>query len=203
MHRISDIRVGGLAIEDFHIFRKMCGTETLRNVVIMTTMWGKVSAEEGKRRASELEEMDDFFKPALVKGARLVHQKSDTVQAARDIIRPILDNHPNPLKIQVEMGDEGKPFDRTETGERLDKRLAEMLEAFSIRMATILAAAEEARRVKDESAQKAMMDKFADMQQKFIALERERSQSAAAYEKLLERVLYLEEERRNSWCSIM
>ncbi|KAL4061675.1 hypothetical protein V8B97DRAFT_2066349, partial [Scleroderma yunnanense] len=41
VHRISDTRVGGNAQRNLRMFRNLCGDESLKNVVIVTTMWDK------------------------------------------------------------------------------------------------------------------------------------------------------------------
>ncbi|THH15941.1 hypothetical protein EUX98_g9380, partial [Antrodiella citrinella] len=42
LHRITDVRMGGVAKKNFRLFRKLCGDETLRSVIIATTMWQDV-----------------------------------------------------------------------------------------------------------------------------------------------------------------
>ena len=98
------------------MFRKLCGESTLRNVVIVTNMWGEVDPRVGEAREAELMGKDIFFKPALDKGAQIARNEN-TVTSARKIIRLVLDNHPLPLRIQEELVNEGKDITETCAGE--------------------------------------------------------------------------------------
>ena len=108
------------------MFRKLCGDETLKNVVLVTNMWSEVSPEVGKDREKQLS--GDFFKPVLDLGARMVSHH-DTVESAHGIIRGILKNHPAALRIQKEVVDENKDIINTAAGEavseELDKQMKE------------------------------------------------------------------------------
>ncbi|KAF9472192.1 hypothetical protein BDN70DRAFT_771162, partial [Pholiota conissans] len=119
VHRISDVRVGGLAKANFGIFRKLCGEKSLRNVVIVTNMWSKVTEEEGAKRVEQLTSMENFFKDALEKGATMMHQKRDTPKSVQKIVKAILKNHPEPLAIQEELVTESKGIDQTSAGQEV------------------------------------------------------------------------------------
>lgn len=181
VHRITDNRVGGLAKADFGMFRKMCGAESLQNVVIMTTMWSRVSEEEGQARAEELAELDDFFKPALEAGARLAHHKGDTVQTARNIIRPILDNHPIPLELQDDMVNKGKPVTQTEAGKEVDKHVTAVIEEYEEKIKHLMKEREDAERAKDVAAKKEKSEAAAAFEKKIIELETEKRNAEANY----------------------
>jgi hypothetical protein len=53
-HRISDNRMGGSPIKHLKMFHNLCGTEALKNVVLVTTMWDQVDEEVGSSRENEL-----------------------------------------------------------------------------------------------------------------------------------------------------
>ena len=71
IHRISDKRFSGISGRNFKIFRELCGETSLKNVVIVTNMWGDVSYDVGKDREREL--ASKFLKPALNRGAQMVY----------------------------------------------------------------------------------------------------------------------------------
>ena len=102
------------------MFRELCGDSTLKNVVLVTNMWGEVSKEVGEAREVELS--TNFFKPALDKGAQLTRHHN-TIQSAHDIIRRIMRNQPLALQIQRELVDEGKNIVDTAAGEAVNKEL--------------------------------------------------------------------------------
>lgn len=106
------------------MFRELCGDTTLKNVVIVTNMWGEVSQDIGEAREKEL--ATNFFKPVLDKGARLVRHHN-TAHSAREIIRSITKNVPMPLQIQRELVEEGKDVPHTTAGETINKELNEKI----------------------------------------------------------------------------
>ena len=95
------------------MFRKLCGDSTLKNVILVTNMWGDVSPSVGEAREREL--VQEFFKPVLDKGAQLARHHN-TTKSAHDIIRCIMKNQPIALQIQRELVDEGKGFADTAAG---------------------------------------------------------------------------------------
>ena len=106
------------------MFRRLCGDETLKNVILVTNMWNEVSPEDGEDREKELS--DRFFKPALDKGAQIVRHHG-TPESARDIIRKIMANHPVALRVQKELVDEGKGIGDTEAGKAISEEVAKLI----------------------------------------------------------------------------
>ena len=126
LHRISDPRMGGISRRNFNMFRKLCRDETLRNVLIVTTMWGLVDAQVGEAREEELKTNDIFFKPVLDEGARMARH-DNTHQCAQDLVRMIMKNRPQALRIQRELVDERKDITETLVGEELGRERAELV----------------------------------------------------------------------------
>ncbi|KAH8825775.1 hypothetical protein DL96DRAFT_1466673, partial [Flagelloscypha sp. PMI_526] len=126
VHRISDFRFGGISARNFKMFRKLCGDSALKNVVIVTNMWGEVTNEKGEAREAELVSEEKFFKPVLDKGATMIRHL-DTIDSAQDIVRRILRNQPEPLLIQKERVEEGKDISLTAAGEELNHELQEVM----------------------------------------------------------------------------
>jgi hypothetical protein len=70
----------------------MCGGgDTLKNVVIATTMWANVTPAEGERREQEIRLDKRFFMRALDNQATLMRH-DDTENSAREILRAVLQN---------------------------------------------------------------------------------------------------------------
>jgi hypothetical protein len=129
MHRISDIRMGGTSKRNFTIFRKLCGENALKNVVIVTTMWGKVDKEEAEDRERELQNKGGYFKDALERGAKMFrHEHPEDPNSANEILRLIIGNHPLPLLIQEELIDQEKPLVETSAGEVVYRELVMKVE---------------------------------------------------------------------------
>ena len=85
---------------NFKAFHNLCGDSTLKNVIIVTNMWGDVVRDVGEAREKEL--ITTFFKSFPDKGAQLTRHHN-TAQCAHDIIRCIMKNRPNAPQIRREL----------------------------------------------------------------------------------------------------
>ncbi|KZP22936.1 hypothetical protein FIBSPDRAFT_786634, partial [Athelia psychrophila] len=127
MHRIGDVRMGGIAVRNFSMFRKLCGDKSLKNVAIVTNFWSEVDPAKGAAREAELRSDDMFFKPVLDKQAKLLRHDG-TLAGARMIVGEIImKNHPIALDIQVELEDDQKSILETAAGTTLYRELVEQL----------------------------------------------------------------------------
>ncbi|KAJ7455268.1 P-loop containing nucleoside triphosphate hydrolase protein [Mycena galericulata] len=153
MHRISDVRMGGISTHNFKMFRQLCGESTLKNVVIVTNMWGEVGREVGEAREAELASDERFFKPVLDKGARLLRHDNDAA-SAQAILHYLIGNQPRALRIQRELVDQGKDISQTAAGEELNRELAAQIARHKQEMAVLQKEMREAIREKDEETKK-------------------------------------------------
>lgn len=71
LHRISDVRMQGSAKKNLYMFKKLCGDNALKNVILGTTMWDKVSETEGTARELELISTPDFWGWMVKQGSRV------------------------------------------------------------------------------------------------------------------------------------
>jgi hypothetical protein len=127
IHRISDFRMGGISTRNFRMFRELCGDSSLKNVVILTNMWGEVSKEVGEARERELASDDLFFKPVLEKGAKMIRH-DHTLTSAQKVLGYFFNNRPAVLQIQREIVDEKKDILQTAAGEELNRELIEQMQ---------------------------------------------------------------------------
>ncbi|OCH89851.1 hypothetical protein OBBRIDRAFT_756015 [Obba rivulosa] len=148
LHRISDVRVGGVARRNFTMFYKLCGIDAMPNVIIATTRWNEVDAFTGLRREVELRTKDIFFKPAIDGGAKLLRHDSD-LASAQDIVRQLLKNTPKPLLVQVEIVDNNKAPSDTAAGMELQRDIREQMEKQDKKMQELREELEEANREHD------------------------------------------------------
>lgn len=125
VHRISDTRVGGTSKRNLRMFRKLCGTESLKNVVIVTTMWDKVTPEEGSQREQELMSSKTLFKPLLDGGATMMRHEKSTKTA--DIINYLLGKNSTTTQIVHELVKEQKTLKETEAGSELHSDIQALL----------------------------------------------------------------------------
>ncbi|PVF93976.1 hypothetical protein CPB86DRAFT_678761, partial [Serendipita vermifera] len=133
LHRITDNRAGGVAVRNFSMFRKLCGTETLKNVIITTTMWQKEDRETALEREEELKDDPNFFKCAIEAGASL-KRHDRTLQSAQALLRDLVKNDPKALRAQRQVVDERKELDQTDVGIELAKEQRKIVEQYERKM---------------------------------------------------------------------
>jgi len=150
MHRISDVRVSGTSKRNFRIFRELCGETTLRNVLVVTNMWGNVDPKIGEERERELGGNDKLFRPVLEKGGRLLRH-DNTEASARTTLHHLVDNKAAALAIQHEIVDENRDLVHTSAGVELVRTLKEQAERQAEELKSLRAEMEVATRAKDDA----------------------------------------------------
>ena len=164
------------------MFRKLCGDNTLQNVVIVTNMWGEVDPQVGEAREAELVREDIFFKPVLEKGAQMARHKN-TTPSAENIIRLVLDNHPLPLRIQTELVTEHKDISETSAGEELNRELNAQIRKHRQEMRVLKQEMEQAMRDKDEETRRELEVETRKMQKEIARFENDSKRLASDYKR--------------------
>lgn len=165
MHRISDFRMGGIAMRNFTMFKQLCGGDFLKNVAIVTSMWSEVTASIGEAREAELRDQEMFFKPVLEQGARLLRLDRN-VESGQAIVRSMIRQRPTALQIQRELVDQRLDLAETAAGEELNRDIAaqvrahrEELKAMQLEMRTAIQARDEqTRKELEESSNKLKLE---------------------------------------------
>jgi hypothetical protein len=134
MHPISDTRVTHHATKNLEMFKKLTGEKNLKNVVLATSMWDKVSAEEGQAREQELK--GKFWKVLMVLGAQAV-KYAGTLDSARHIAQILMAKKPFYLQLQEEMGKDNKALRDTAAGQQIMLELVKMKEEHQREMANM------------------------------------------------------------------
>ena len=179
-HRISDFRMGGISTRNFKMFRKLCGDSTLKNVVIVTNMWGEVDPKVGGAREVELMREDIFFKPVLEKGAQMARH-ANTASSAENILRLVLDNHPLPLRIQRELVDEHMDIVDTSAGEELNRELNAQIKKHQEDMRALKEEMKQAMLDKDEETRRELEIETKRMQKEIERFENDAKRLASDY----------------------
>ena len=180
-HRISDVRMSGTPVKNFKMFQKLCGESALRNVVIVTNMWGGVDHRVGERREAELKGKDIFFKPVLEKDAQMARH-DDTADSAQRILRLVLENSPLPLSIQVELVDEGKDLSETSAGEELNQELNAQIRKHKKDMRTLEEQMRQAMKIKDEEFRRELEEETKKMRDEITRAEHEAERLVSEYQ---------------------
>jgi hypothetical protein len=174
--------MGGAMTRNFKMFRNLCGESALKNVVIVTNMWGGVEPEVGEAREAELMGEDIFFKSVLEKGAKMARHEN-TVPSAENIIRLILNNHPLPLQIQRELFDEHKDILDTSAGEELNRELNDQIKKHQEDMRALTEEMEQATKDKDEETRNELEIETKRMEEEVERFENEAKRLASNYQR--------------------
>lgn len=135
VHDISKERMEGTAMRNLVMFQKLCGSQGLPNVVLVTSKWDAVDPAVGWPRETELtnqyldprtgQYQDGFWKGMLDLGAG--YERFDgTAQAARKIVHKIAGYQPVTMQIQDELVIQRKPLIDTAAGLHVSRELIEL-----------------------------------------------------------------------------
>jgi DNA repair exonuclease SbcCD ATPase subunit len=177
----------GLSRKNFGMFRKLCGDNALQNVVIVTNMWGEVTANTGNAREAELMREDVFFRPVLEKGAQMARHEN-TVRSAGSIIRRILNNHPLPLRIQEELVDQHMDISETDAGEELNREINAQIRKHKEEMHSLEERIEQAMKDKDEETRRELEIETEKMQREIKRFQHDSERLESDYKKEKERL---------------
>lgn len=158
MHRITDVRVGGSAMKNLRMFRKLCGPAGLRSVACVTSMWSLCSAEDGERRERQLLEQNDLWKYLLDNDAKSFRHNADKASAEHILRHLIFQRAPVTLDIQREMVDRNMNLSQTAAGKEVQGDLDKVREQHEHEMKEIRSEMEEAIREKDAERQKELQN---------------------------------------------
>ncbi|KAI1823477.1 P-loop containing nucleoside triphosphate hydrolase protein [Xylaria intraflava] len=125
LHPISDTRMTHHATKNLQMFQKLTGEKNLKNVILATSMWDKVSPEEGLAREVELK--TKFWTMLLAFGARATQYKG-TAESARSIAHMLMANKPFFVQLQTEMGQDNKALRDTSAGRQIMTELVKIKE---------------------------------------------------------------------------
>ncbi|KAF9441496.1 hypothetical protein P691DRAFT_779787 [Macrolepiota fuliginosa MF-IS2] len=122
MHRISDNRMAGTPLKNLDMFRKLCGEEGFKKVVLTTTMWPDVDDREATGAAIEREdELKRLYWSDMIKGGSRTLRFENTQQSAWHILDKLITLRltQRSILIQYELVTLGKHLPNTAAGQQL------------------------------------------------------------------------------------
>ena len=72
LHNICDPQVDGSSQRNIAMFKKLCGPDPLKNVVVVTTFWDEIELIQGIESETKLKTDDRFFKALAEGGSKFV-----------------------------------------------------------------------------------------------------------------------------------
>jgi hypothetical protein len=124
LHSISAPRMSGSALRNLRMFRKLCGEEFMKNVVLGTTFWDVVGEDVGTSREAELLETEGFFKDMQDRGCEVVRISNDRDEGLQLLAR-FSAKQPSVMRIQKELF-EGKSLTETAAASAISQELADL-----------------------------------------------------------------------------
>jgi hypothetical protein len=174
LHRILDVRMGGAAMKNLRMFKKLCGDDGLGSVVLATTFWGNVSPQEGTTRESQLKNRPDFWKSMIDRGSTVLRQDRGAT-SAREIVQYLIQKRrPRALEIQKDMVDHHKTLDQTAAGQEVQAELARQRVEYENRMKEIRREMRQAMEKKDREHQEELRIYRAEMDEKIRRFEEDK-----------------------------
>jgi hypothetical protein len=205
LHRILDVRMGGAAMKNLRMFKKLCGDEGLGSVVLATTFWGNVSAREGAMRETQLKSRSDFWKSMIDRGSTGLRQDNGAT-SAREIVQYLIQKQsPRALEIQKDMVDRNKTLDQTAAGQEVQAELSRQRVEYESRMKDIRKEMQQAMEKKDREHQEELRTYRAEMDAKIKRVEEDKKLIVSSQSELraqIEQDLW-ERLRRRSRCVMM
>ena len=123
IHRITDVRYGGTAIKTFEVFKRICGEDALKNVLLVTSRWNEVDAGLGSDRERQLREK--FWAFMLARGSNMSRFYGDH-DSAIALASQLICKDPVILELQKELIDQGKNLDQTGAGSYVSDDIQEL-----------------------------------------------------------------------------
>lgn len=181
MHRISDRKMGGSSQRSLRIFRRLCGEEAFHNVLLVTSMWDLVDIDSAAAREQELAASDQFFRTMLDRGARLLRY-DHSVNSSHHILRQLLRNRPEPLRIQRELVDDKKAIVDTDAGREVTLGRDELIKRHAIEMEELRCALAQALKDRDIWAARELEEIRCELSVKIQRVEEGRRRMADHYD---------------------
>ena len=121
--------MAGTPLHHLKVFKKLCGTNALKKVIFITTMWDVVESDEGEERERQLRE--EYWKPMMKQGSTIA-RFSNTTHSAWSIVKPLIDdaNRRFAVRLQSEMVDLQKQLPDTKAGKELHKQLKAVISEY-------------------------------------------------------------------------
>jgi hypothetical protein len=167
----------GSALRNLKMFRKLCGDEPLRNVVLATTFWGKVDEATGQERERQLKEKREFWGGMIAKGSSMT--RFTDRDSGLEIVSGLLKKIPIPLEIQRELVDEEKGLIETAAGQTVNEELLRLEAKHAEERAQIQDEMRDALREKDQELQEILAEQEEKLDRRLDKVRRQQEQLKA------------------------
>ena len=192
LHRILDVRLGGAAMRNLRMFKRLCGEQSLPRVVLATTFWSNVNAATGRQREDQLKTKPEFWGAMIASGSTVFRQDRGR-ESAKVIIDYLVSkrtpgNDPMRLALSQQMVDENKTLDQTGAGQELQSQLARQKEEYERKLEAMRKELRDAIATKDREWQEQLEEQKQEIQKKIAQDEVDRQRLQTDKEALQQRL---------------
>lgn len=175
--------MGGSAKKNLFMFKKLCGADALRSVVLVTTMWELAEASVGQGRETDLVNTRDFWGVLIESGATL-GRHDNTRETAMRLLKRFIRKNRMTMQVQKEMVNDRKTLDQTQAGMELDSELQKERERFSKDLADAQEMMKQAIDARDQESTEMLRQHKKEMQRKIDRVVKQREELKVSMEKM-------------------
>ncbi|KAL8838636.1 MAG: hypothetical protein Q9170_002044 [Blastenia crenularia] len=199
LHSISDTRMTHSSLQNLRMFRKLCGDDNLKNVMLATTKWSITPLNDALNRERELTSEDGFWSTMISAGS-VVRRFSNTAASAKELVDEIIDGGQQFVPtIQKEVVLQGKKLADTEAGAYIEEAIVRLQKKHDEEKKALLEEVQRAKQEHNLSMQKALEKERLRLDKKMAEREEEQRQlNMTTNEALQLRIRRLEEEQVKS-----
>jgi len=164
----------GGGMRNIKMFKKLCGEDPMKNVIIASTFWAMDTLERNIAHEKELMENSDFWGDMIDHGARVARFMGDR-ESALKILSLFCRNRPVTLNIQRELVDKEIPLSETEAGHAVNEELAQLDSYYKKEIDSIKKETAEALAEKDAKTQRILEDQQRKLEDKLDKVHRDQA----------------------------
>lgn len=176
----------GSAKRNIMMFKKLCGKDALKNVVLCTTMWDKTTPEEGAEREGELVSTSDFWGWMKSQGSKVCRHDGDRASALRLVEHFVTKGSQVVLDIQHQMVEEKKDLNETSAGIELEAELIKERKKYQDHLKEVQETIAEAIRERDDEMARTLQELQEDYRAEMKRLSRDREELKISMQSLHE-----------------
>lgn len=126
--------MSGSVLKNLRLFSSMCGSTSMPNTILVTTMWSTVKPEIGQVREEELKKT--FWNEMIASGCKVLRFEG-TKESAWEIVGNAPTYNPATIQISREMVDVDLRLNETQAGIELNKELQRLIKDRKVAMRQI------------------------------------------------------------------
>lgn len=151
VHAINEPRMTGAMMTNLKMLHHIVGKNNWKNLTFVTSKWVKEDPNVAANRESELKSDPDFWKGALVAGAK-ISRFGDSQRSALDVLSRVTAGGTFVPQLTKEYAIDGIELCKTTAGRAIDEQLAKARDKHEVDLAALRQRLNSARQARDAQA---------------------------------------------------